>query len=330
MKEGSTLFAAVAAAVTFLLVLTTWCVHARADEGRLSLGGPLPLSLRYDVGETLCYRLVRHTTLFGMNGSKSGEHKAVAYFTRTRLENDGRGRVSERFTWESFAFGQSMDPSSPAGLTYLKEAEGFSLVCSVHDEDMLLKFDFSSLPRTLEGFWFMVMAWDAVTFDGPVRAQEHFLFPDEAFIGESFEGTRGAYDFEFEYPPLVTDSKYTFSGENHSRLLGVGAVRDIPCAIVEFSYAENDIFMNFDIAPVKLNIRGFEHIWGKTYLSLENGSIVKGELVAPIAQVQDMYLPGDSEPQHIELLALQRLELDLLAREEFDSEVAGGSPGEGD
>jgi len=325
MKARFIMPVAVTGIVAFLFVLPA---DSCAGEDPLSVRGPLPLKLRYDVGETLYYRLVRHTTLFAMDGSRFGEQEAVAYFTRTRLENDSQGRAREKFAWKSFAFGQSMDPNVPARLSYLREAENFSLVCSVQDEDMLLKFDFSALPRTIEGFWFMVMSWDAVTFDGPVRGQEQFPFPDEAFIGTEIKGTRGRHDFEFDYPPLVSNSSYTFSGENSSRLLGVGIVRDIPCAIVEFSHSENGITMNFDVAPVKLKIRGFEHIWGKTYLSLEDGRIVKGELVAPVAQVQDMQLPGEGEPRHIELLALQRLDLDMLAREDFDSEVMESRPKE--
>lgn len=318
MKLKTSLTVAVAALATGLSVMPagSW-----DNSDFPSLREPIPLSLRYDVGETLCYRLVRHTTMFAIDGTKSGEHRAVAYFTRTRVDDDRRGRAREKFAWKSFAFGQSMDPAVPARLSCLREAQDFSVVCSVQDEDMLTKLDFSALPRNIEGFMFMVMAWDAVTFDGPVRSQEHFPFPDEAIVGAEIEGTRGPHDFEFEYPPLVTDSRYAFSGKNSSKVLGVGTVRDIPCAVVEFSYAENGIEMNFDLPPVKLKIRGFEHIWGKTYLSLEDGRIVKGELVAPVVQVQDMRLPGQSEPKRTELLSLQRLNMEILDPDDFELEV---------
>lgn len=297
-------------------------------EYRVSLREPLPLKPRYEVGETLHYRLLRHTTFFKMDGTRFGEHRALAHFTRTRLEDDGRGRIRERFTWKSFCFGQSMVPDKPAAVSYLEEAENFSLTCSVQDENAISKFDFSTLPGTLKGMWFMIMSWDAVTFDGLVRPQDHFPFPDEALIGTEIHGTRGAYDFEFEYPPIVTDSRYSFSGRSGSRVLGVGMIDDIPCAIVEFSGSENVVVMNMEFTPVSIKSLGFEHLWGKTYLSLEDGRILRGELVAPVTQVQDITMPGRNEPEHAEFLAMQRLELELLSRGEFESEVAKALAGE--
>lgn len=326
MKAGSLL---IAAAATIAASLCLFPAESGAGEASFSLRESVPLALRYDIGEILYYRLVRRTTLFRVDGSRFGEQKALGYFTRTRLENDSRGRVRERFLWRGFAFGQSMNPNEPAQLSCLKEAEYFSFVCSVQDEDLLEMLDFSSLPRSIEGFWFTIMAWDAVTFDGPVRAQEHYPFPDEALLGTETVGTREAYDFEFEYPPLVTDSKYVFSGKHRSKLIGLCALGDLPCAVVEFSYSENSIVMNFDMASVQLNVKGFEHIWGKSYLSLKDGRIVRGELVAPVLQVQNMRFPGESQVRKMELLSLQRLELDVLSPEAFESEVAEFCPGDG-
>ena len=289
---------------------------------RISLREPIPLKLRYSVGETLYYRLLRHSDLFQMDGSKFGEHKAVAYYTRTRLENDSLGRVTERFTWKRFGFGQSLTPDKPAEISYLEEAKNFSLVCSVQDEDILSKFDFSGLPRTIVGMWFMIMSWDAITFDGPVRPQKYFSFPDSAQIGTEVKSTRGAHDFEFDFSPILTDSRYTFSGKGCSKVMGVCMVKDTPCAIIEFSDSENVILMNVDLAQVKVKSRGFEHFWGKTYLSLEDGSILKGELLAPVANIQDIQMPGQEEPSHTEYFILQRLELEMLSPEEFEREVA--------
>jgi len=325
MKTSLTILTAIATGVLLLMVISE---ASKGNSRTFEVAEPVPLKLRYQVGKTLYYRLVRHTTMYGMDGSKFGEHRALAYFTRTRLQDDSQGRVTEDFTWKRFAFGQSMNPDAPAQLSCLKEADNFSLTLCVQDEDMLSKLDFSNLPRTMDGFWFMVMSWDAVTFDGLVRPQKYFPFPDDAFIGTETKSTRGPHDFQFEYPPLVTDSKYSFSGKSSSRLLGVGVIKDIPCAIVEFSSLGNTITMNFDLDPVELRTQGFENFWGKTYLSLEDGRVVKGELVAPVAHVQDMLMPGQDEPQHMEFLALQKLDLEMLVRQDFDSEIKRSGPGE--
>ena len=303
----------------FLMVLLGLC--ANGNESKIHLRKPLPLKLRYKVGETLHYRLIRQNINFKMDGTKFGELKAIAYYTRTRIKNDSEGRVREKFTWKSFAVGQTMTANQPVKLSYLKEAENFSFIISVQDEDALSKLDFSELPRTIEGLWFMIMTWDALTFDGLTRPSPYFKFPDSALLGTVIKSTRGPYDFLFEYPPLVTNSKYHFSGKNYSKILGISIVKNIPCVIIEFSNSENIILMNLNLKPVEIKSKGFEHFWGKTYLSLKDGRIVKGELIAPVTMVQDIKMPGQERPNHVEFFTLQKLELEMLTPDVFNFEV---------
>ena len=296
-------------------------VMAISNDSQIDLDKPIPLKLRYPVGETLYYRLLRHSEFFRMEGKKFGEHKVIAYFTRKRIEDSEDGHVQEKFTWVKFGFGESHSSTQPIRLSYLKEAEGFSLTCSVTDEDLITKFDFSALPRTLLGMWFMIMSWDAVTFDGAVRPQKFYDFPDSAPLGSVFRNTRGSYDFPFEYAPLVANSKYTFSGKNQAKIIGVGIEKGTPCVIIEFSHSENVITMNLDMKTARVSNRGLEHIWGKTYVSLDDGRIVKGVLTAPVAQTQDLFMPGQEKPQHLEYLTIQRLELELMSPEVFKKHV---------
>jgi hypothetical protein len=294
---------------------------ATAEDREVDLSDPVRLQIRYEIGETFHYRLVRRSDFIAMDGSKFGGHEVVAYFTRTRIEDDDMGRVRERFTWQHFAHGQALSADQPPPMTTLEEARGFSLTLSVQDEDAIEKFDFSGIPRTLGGMWFMIMSWDAVTFDGPVRSQEHFYVPESIALGTEIAGTRPPHDFTFEYPPVLTDCKYRFSGDQRTRVLGITDLGGIPCVVVDFAYAGNTIEMNVMLEPVELHNRGYEHFWGHTYLSLEDGSIVRGELIAPVLQVQDMVMAGQDQAQHKEYLVLQRLELGLLSPEDFDSQL---------
>ena len=291
-------------------------------EYQIDLKKPIPLKLRYPIGKIFHYRLNRHSDIFRMDGKKFGEQRAVAYFTRQRIENTEYGQIQEKFTWKKFGFGESFDSSQSIKLSYLEEAEGFMLTFCTADEDLITKFDFSSLPRTLPGMWFMIMSWDAVTFDGAVRPQDHYNFPDQACIGTEFRNSRGPYVFPFAYPPLVTDSAYSFSGNCHAKIIGVGIVKETPCAIIEFSHAENRISMNMDLNTLKMKTRSLEHFFGKTYVSLEDGSIVKGVLTAPVAQVQDLHISRQKNQQHLRLHIMQRLEMDLLSSEIFTKEIS--------
>jgi hypothetical protein len=59
---------------------------------------------------------------------------------------------------------------------------------------------------------------------------------------------------------------------------------------------------------------------------LEDGRIVKGELVAPVVQAQDMRLQTQSEPKRTELLSLQRLDLEMLDPDDFEMQVIPARP----
>jgi hypothetical protein len=291
-----------------------------AEQHRVALPDVVPLKLRYNVGETLYYRLVRQNNNFRMDGTKSGEMKVVTYFTRTRLPDDGQGCVQEKFVWKRFEFGQSMT-AAPAKLAEFKGGEGFSLVYSVNDADAIYKLDFSSLPRTFEGFIFMILTWDAVTFDGLTRPTQYLSVPDTAPIGAEFKETREAPDLIFSYPPLVSESRYHFSGKGWIRVNGISMIKGMPCVIVESANLENTVEMNISIQSLNIKTQGLEHFWAKTYLSLADGRIVRGELVGPVAMIQDVRMPGREKPDHSEFVVIGYLDMDLLSEAEFNAEL---------
>lgn len=322
MMKKSYLFPLLVLVISYLALLflagSGWSSEKKSEK--ISVPEILPLKLRYKVGETLYYRLVRQNYNFKMDGTKYGEMRAVTYFTRTRLDDDSQERVNEKFVWKSFFVGQAMSPS-PLKMSEFKEAENFTLLYSVNDAKAIHKLDFTSLPRTLSGFFFIILTWDAVTFDGAARPTEYLSIPDEAKIGTEFSDTQGPDELVFSFPPLVTDSKYTFSGKNWVKLTGVSLLKKIPCAIIEFANLENRVEMNMHLKPMEIKTQGFEHFWGKTYLSLEDGRIVRGELVGPLAMIQEIKMAGQEKPEHSEFLAVGYLEMDLLSEEEFHSEL---------
>jgi hypothetical protein len=306
--------------VGFLLSFVPLPLAWSAKQDKAALPEVVPLKLRYEVGETLYYRLVRQNNNFRMDGTKSGEMKIVTYFSRTRLPNDAEGRVQEKFVWKRFEFGQSLT-AAPAKLAEFKEAEDFSLVYSVNDSDAIYKLDFSSLPRTFPGFIFMILTWDAVTFDGLTRPTQYLSVPDTAPIGAEFKETREAPDLIFSFPPLVNESKYHFSGKGWIRVNGISRIRGIPCVIVESANLENTVEMNLSIQSMSIKTQGLEHFWAKTYLSLDDGRIVRGELVGPVAMIQDVRTPGREKPDHSEFLVIGYLDMDLLSEAEFNTEL---------
>lgn len=318
-KKALAVCAALSGCLLFALPAGTGA-QVKKDPEMAAIPDKVPLKLRYRVGDQLFYRLTRLNNNFRIDGTKAGEQRVVAYFTRVRLPDDDQGRVQERFTWKSFQFGQSMT-AAPAKLTVFKEAENFSLVYSVNEELAIEKFDFSSLPRTMDGFMFMILSWDAVTFDGLVRPTPALVIPDEAPLGAEFEDKTGPRDFRFSFPPLATDSKYSFSGKGWVKLVGLSRVKGVPCALMQAGQMENRVEMDLHFKPLDIKTRGFEHFWAQTYLSLEDGRIVRGELVGPVMMAQDVQTAGREKPDYSEFLAIGYLEMDLLSEAEFQSAV---------
>lgn len=304
----------------FIFCWLGFCISAFTSFAESRVPEILPLKLRYPVGTILHYRLARHNPNFKTDGTPSGAMDMYALFTRTRLEDDPQGKIRERFVFNCFKFGQSMTPA-PVRMVEFKAARGYTMDYSVSESDGITKLDFSSLPRTLDGFFFMIMTWDAVTFDGMTRPTKTLLVPDAAPIGRKIEDLSGPSIFPFEYPPLVTDSKYSFSGKNEVKVLGVGRVTNVPCAIIEFRMAENTVDMNLRVKPMEVKTHGFEHFWGKTFLSLEDGRIVRGELVGPVLLTIETTMPGKDTPDRSTTLAMGYLEMDLLTIEEFAKEL---------
>ena len=301
-----------------LLFPTFLGAAAPSDPARVP--DKIPLKLRYPVGTTLYYRIERLNTGYRLDGTRISGQKMVAWFTRTRLADDPQGKVQERFVWKRFEFGQSLT-AAPAKPSEFKAARDFALTLSVNEDMAIEKFDFSSLPRTLDGFFFMILSWDAVTFDGLVRPTPGLAIPDEAAPGAVFRDPAGR-EFRFSYLPLVPEARYVFSGNNWVRLLGLSRVGPIPCALFDSAMLESKVEMALRVAGLEIQTRGFENFWAKTYLALDDGRILKGELVGPVSMVQDIRRPGQAAPEHSEFLEIGELTMDLLSEAEFKAELA--------
>jgi len=309
--------------VLLVLAVTHGPVLAQSlESAQVDLARPLPLKLAYPVGEILHYRLDRRALSYAVDGRRVGEVRSVAFFTRTRLPDHPELGVQEELAWDWFEHGQSLT-DAPAEPRPFEPAEGFTLVFHPNTADALERLDYSGVPATMDGFNFMIMTWDVFSFDGLARPNPHFPFPDSASVGEIVHETRGPHDFRFEFPPLVTDSRYSFSGQNRARILGVSTLGGEPSVIVEFSGAENPLEMTLNYGPFPIKVTGFEHLWGKSYLSLRDGRIVRGELAVHNTIV--VQGPGVAEGEPLSLSEASNIgdiQLQLLSPEEYERQRA--------
>ena len=309
--------------VLLALAVTQGPALAQPVESALvDLSRPLPLKLAYPVGETLRYRLDRQAMSYAMDGRKVGEVRSVAFFTRTRLPDHPELGVQEELTWDWFEHGQSLT-DAPAETRRFEAAEGFTLVFYPNAADCLERLDFSEVPATMDGFNFMIMTWDVFSFDGLTRPNPHFPFPDSALVGEIIHETRGPHDFRFQFPPVVTDSRYSFSGKNQARILGVSNLGGEPSVVVEFLGAENPFEMTLHYGPFPMRVTGFEHLWGKSYLSLRDARIVRGELAVHNTIVVQGLGVAEGEPLGLsEASNIGDIRLQLLSTEEYSRQRA--------
>ena len=297
-----------------------------SGDAQALVNSPLPLMPRYEQGRPLYDTLTRHDVIFTLEGAKTSEHKSVSHFIRTRGADGADGRIREQFRWASFRWGKTNGPDEVLKTREVKEAQGWTLEFSMADSDLPEAADFSDLQRDWGGFHFRIAVYDAITFDGMSRPTARLPLPEEAPIGAEVKATDGGRVFDFGFPPLFSKFEYTLGRKHSARILGVSLVDDVKCAIVEFSGPENKFESTLNLQGVEVAGHGFEHFWGKTYLALDDGRILKGELVGPVTQVLDILIPGQEQPRRQQQLIMQHVTLELVSEQEFRL-AAGGTRG---
>jgi len=252
-------------------------VQTFAQEPELKdfLKQPYLLSPKYKMGEKNFYHM--QTVYLTMNDSGRVAQTQIldGYFIRECVGVED-GKHINRFKWKWVRKGQKQGKGKIETFQVMPYTVGFQYHLSIEDwEPDHFPVDLSSIPRTLEGWSFVVKLIDAHTFDAILRLDAYekplTVIGDRAILPA--EGVPVAMDF----PPLFTDT-FFINADFWTTFQGLTLYQDEPCAILFFRSDDSFVRMVVNMMDMKLPTEGVSYYWGTIYLSLNAGKIMRGNI----------------------------------------------------
>ena len=278
--------------VACMFMMSGWWIftaslHAQEAELEDFLQQTVSLQSDYKVGDTDFYRI--QTVYLTMNDSGRVAHTQVldgAYSREViRVES---GERFDRFRWKYVRKGQTAGKGDIKDYDVLPYTQDFQYDMSTTSWTRHhFPVDLSAIPKTLEGWSFVVKLFDAHTFDVLVRWDSYDVkltcVGDTAYLRE--DDTPVAMDF----PPLFTDT-YFETAPLFTSLQGFTLVQDEPCAILFFRSDGSRVRMVVNMMDMRLPTDGISYYWGQVFVSLNSGRIVSAHLCERVDSITQAFV----------------------------------------
>jgi len=300
--------------VLFFCLIIFINVHSQSKLTSV-LNDKYDISLRPEIGDISYYKLERINIFIDDKGEVNNNQKFIIYFTRECSDYE-TGLPVEKYTFDRFYIGANR-VLEEIEMKQVKTVEGFTFKSKLSDSEILEKIDYSSIPKTFESLMFMIMTWDVITFDGLTRTSEDLEIPKFIKIGDEFISKVSENFFKFDFEPILRESHYRFIGKDKSIFKGISIVNNEPAAIMFFMSEYNEISMDMNL--MNINQLGREFFYGNSYISLNDGKILKGELVSPVYFKQRMGRGEDAQTSNF--LVIQKLFLNLLSKSDYYNKI---------
>lgn len=149
--------------------------------------------------------------------------------------------------------------------------------------------DLSSIPKTIEGWRFVVKLIDAHTFDVLVNLN---LYQGRLIhLGDSAQLPASDVPVSMDFPPLFTDT-YFLNSHLTITFQGISLSQGEPCAILVFRSKNNGLHMETNINGHKFPSDGTSYYWGEIFLSLEDKKIIRGAIYERVDLVTSLATLG--------------------------------------
>lgn len=253
------------------------------------LQNPFDFSSRCEIGDKDFYHIV--TMYLDMNDSGMVAQKRVlhGYFSREVMRMDA-GRRYDRFQWKAVKAGQRQGKGGIRDYQTLPYTEGFQYeYCQEDWEPEHFPVDLTTIPKTMEGWSFVVKLLDTHTFDTIVDFKEYQGSMQS--IGDTARLPAENVPVNMDFPPLFTDTYFT-NAFVFTTFKGVTLYRGEPCAILSFRSDDSRVHMTVNMMDMKLPTDGVSYYWGDIYCSLETGKIIWGQIIEWVHSVTTMVQMG--------------------------------------
>ena len=268
---------------------------------------PYDLQPNYRVGDKEFYHI--RTVYLEMNDSGRVANTRVldGYFSREIMRIEAAERF-DRFVWKYVKKGQSPGRGKIRGYEIIPFTRNFQYDMSIDEwKRQHFPVDLSPIPKTLEGWSFVVKLFDAHTFDVLVRWDGYD--GNLTCVGDTAVMPEGDDPVAMDFPPLFTDTYFT-TAPLYTSFQGFTLIKGEPCAILFFRSDDNSVRMVVNMMDMKLPTDGVSNYWGHVFVSLKTGRIVSAHLLERVDSITRAFGQAGTPMRQVILreITLERIE----------------------
>ena len=273
---------------------------------------PFDLRPEYGVGDTDFYHI--RTVYLEMNDSGEVAHTRVldGYYSREMVRIES-GKRYDRFVWKYVRQGHRQGKGEMNEYTILPFTKDFRYELSVDDwQPSHFPVDLSLIPKTMEGWLFVVKLIDAHTFD--VIANTDAYRGKLERVGDTALMPADGIPVVMDFPPLFTDTHFT-NAPFYTTFYGVTLYGGEPCGILAFRADDNRLRMVVNVMDMKLPTDAVSYYWGDVLVSLETGRIASARIRERVDSITQAFIHVGAPMRQV---VLREITMERLEPEEYE------------
>lgn len=288
---------------------TSW---AQKDELIEILKKPFELTPAYRVGDKDLFHI--RTVYLDMNDSGMVAQTRIVdgYYSR-EIAKIAQNKRYDRFVWKMVKIGQREGKGEISEYAALPYAANFQYEFSYAEifPGSSFPIDFSSIPKTMEAWCFVVNAIDAHTFDIIIEPAKNKGIMK--YVGDSAVMAADNIPIPIDFPPLFTESRF-INGPVDFIFKGITLYKDHACAIIAFRSDESRVHMNVNMMDMKLPTDGISYYWGEIFFSLDSRRILWGQIIERVDMITALVQLG-KPMRHV---TRREITLEQIEQADFD------------
>ena len=267
----------------FVLIFTLSCCADKKINLFSGLEEAFNLSPIQTVGRIDNYLIT--TVYLDMDDQGKVNRKTVleGLFSRKILHIQKEKRI-DAFKWKYVKKGERKGPGEISEYTVLPYSKDFQYTFKDWKREHF-PVDLSAIPKSMEGWRFVVLLIDAHTFD--VLINTNLYKGSIANVGDSATLPSNSTPISIDFPPLFTDS-YFIDTPVKITFQGITLYQKEPCAILAFRSDNNSVHMKTNMNNMTFSSDGTSYYWGEIFLSLKDRNLLKGKIIERVDLITNL------------------------------------------
>ncbi len=269
------------------------------------------LTFKLHVGEKDFYRM--RTVYLDMNDSGRVAQTRVmeGCFGREIIEYQ-KGIWTGHYVWKYLKTGQIQGKGEVNEFRILPYTQNYEYsFCPDHWAPGHFPVDLAAIPKTMEGWTFVVNLIDTHTFDKIIEWKSYRDRLER--IGQIMSLPTDSIAVNMDFPPLFTDT-YFVNGLTYTSFQGLTWYQNEPCALLTFHSEDSYVRMVVNMMDMKLPTDGVSYYWGDIILSLRTGKILRGRIFERVDSLTTLVQLGKPMRQ----VTRREITLERISKEKFD------------